>query len=131
MGPVEKSAGPFLFGVIGYCAVDGRVYTTLMTTTFIGKCLKCKVGARFEAETTHRLGYGNPNSRHWMPPWGWRAEQCGDGSIGVSCLCGGWARFYPLIARVTDHRCDRRCTGAKGHVCECQCGGANHGTGLR
>lgn len=23
--------------------------------------------------------------------------------------------------------CDRRCTGATGHNCECSCGGANHG----
>lgn len=27
----------------------------------------------------------------------------------------------------TDHVCDVRCTGAKGHKCECSCGGANHG----
>jgi hypothetical protein len=26
-----------------------------------------------------------------------------------------------------DHKCDPRCTGAKGHDCECSCGGANHG----
>ena len=24
-------------------------------------------------------------------------------------------------------KCDARCTGAKGHNCECQCGGKNHG----
>ncbi len=23
--------------------------------------------------------------------------------------------------------CDARCTGARGHNCECSCGGANHG----
>lgn len=26
-------------------------------------------------------------------------------------------------------RCDARCTNAKGHTCECSCGGANHGKG--
>lgn len=26
-----------------------------------------------------------------------------------------------------DHPCDRRCTGASGHNCECSCGGENHG----
>ncbi len=26
-----------------------------------------------------------------------------------------------------DHKCDVRCTSAKGHNCECSCGGANHG----
>ncbi len=24
-------------------------------------------------------------------------------------------------------KCDSRCMGARGHNCECQCGGANHG----
>lgn len=30
---------------------------------------------------------------------------------------------------VPDHKCDARCTGAKGHDCECSCGGKNHGAG--
>lgn len=25
------------------------------------------------------------------------------------------------------HKCDARCQNAKGHTCECSCGGANHG----
>lgn len=29
----------------------------------------------------------------------------------------------------TDKKCDSRCTHAKGHNCECACGGANHGSG--
>jgi hypothetical protein len=28
---------------------------------------------------------------------------------------------------VESKKCDRRCTGAKGHDCECSCGGHNHG----
>jgi hypothetical protein len=26
--------------------------------------------------------------------------------------------------------CDGRCTGARGHSCDCSCGGANHGSNL-
>lgn len=26
-----------------------------------------------------------------------------------------------------DHKCDIRCTSARGHTCRCACGGANHG----
>lgn len=26
-----------------------------------------------------------------------------------------------------EHKCDDRCTHAKGHTCDCSCGGANHG----
>jgi hypothetical protein len=31
---------------------------------------------------------------------------------------------------VTDTKCDARCQGAKGHMCECSCGGKNHGQGF-
>ncbi len=27
------------------------------------------------------------------------------------------------------HKCDARCTNAKGFRCECECGGKNHGAG--
>ncbi len=27
------------------------------------------------------------------------------------------------------HKCDARCTNAKGFKCECECGGKNHGAG--
>ncbi len=27
-----------------------------------------------------------------------------------------------------DHKCDSRCTNAKGHNCDCSCGGENHGS---
>ena len=27
------------------------------------------------------------------------------------------------------HQCDARCLNAKGHNCECACGGKNHGAG--
>ena len=27
------------------------------------------------------------------------------------------------------HKCDARCTNAKGFLCECSCGGKNHGAG--
>jgi len=33
--------------------------------------------------------------------------------------------FYKL--RPSLHRCDARCMNARGHNCECSCGGANHG----
>lgn len=33
--------------------------------------------------------------------------------------------FYKL--RPSLHKCDARCMNAKGHNCECSCGGANHG----
>jgi hypothetical protein len=32
-------------------------------------------------------------------------------------------------ARPSMHKCDARCTEAKGHKCECSCNGKNHGKG--
>jgi hypothetical protein len=37
-------------------------------------------------------------------------------------------KFRELKATLNaDHVCDSRCTNARGHNCECSCGGANHG----
>lgn len=32
-------------------------------------------------------------------------------------------------ARPSNHKCDARCQNAKGHNCECSCGGQFHGAG--
>jgi len=46
-----------------------------------------------------------------------------------TCACGGTYRQRAIKATYRrDVPCDSRCTGAKGHVCECSCSGANHGT---
>ena len=54
----------------------------------------------------------------------------------MQCACGGSKVEY--MGRVqgdklkrTEERCacDARCTNAQGPVCDCQCGGLNHGTG--
>lgn len=34
-----------------------------------------------------------------------------------------------IKARLTSHRCDDRCMYAIGHICNCSCGGKNHGRG--
>lgn len=36
-----------------------------------------------------------------------------------------WTQIEGRVSEV--HKCDPRCTGARGVNCECQCGGANHG----
>jgi len=36
-------------------------------------------------------------------------------------------KLYRMEGTVTDFQCDARCENAKGHVCECSCGGMNHG----
>lgn len=101
---------------------------------FVGKCKRCKTAARFEAPVVRtyiaQLGYGRTERRTWRAaPWG--TEQVNnDGSISVRCLCGGTAWFYRLIGRVTKQKCGARCMSSTGHVCDCSCGGHNHGRGF-
>lgn len=50
----------------------------------------------------------------------------------VDCPTTGCSR-YVILRKVEgefnpDHKCDVRCTSAKGHTCRCACGGANHGS---
>ncbi len=46
----------------------------------------------------------------------------------VKHSCGAWITGYTEIkTRVTDHECGPRCTSALGPVCDCTCGGENHG----
>lgn len=48
--------------------------------------------------------------------------------IGKSACCGRAMYLKPVLGKVVaDKKCDARCLGAKGHVCECSCGGKNHG----
>lgn len=66
------------------------------------------------------------------------AEAIEPGQAVICTLCGGTVRMLgPVDAsgtRWADVRyltpCDGRCTHARGHRCECQCRGANHGTKL-
>ena len=55
----------------------------------------------------------------------------------AGCLLGEesirHAKIYPATRKVffnlygSKHKCDARCRNAKGHNCECSCGGENHG----
>jgi hypothetical protein len=46
----------------------------------------------------------------------------------LTCDCGSHVFGKRIEGHVNESvPCDRRCTHAKGHSCECSCGGANHG----
>jgi hypothetical protein len=57
-------------------------------------------------------------------------------TVALRCLCGGCLDHMGHVHRDrlvrTEYACpcDARCTNAPGPKCECQCGGANHGTGI-
>ncbi len=61
-----------------------------------------------------------------------------EGGTSVA-TCGTCAQHFEYMGRVERDRlvqdrvqckCDDRCTSARGPLCECQCGGKNHGAGL-
>jgi len=69
--------------------------------------------------------------------WGITLEEC----VGLEPSVSGWFAVYkpsdPTLRQFVRaisyakypslHSCDDRCRKAKGHNCECACGGANHG----
>lgn len=49
-------------------------------------------------------------------------------SFWLSCDCGKMARLFKVDGTYNaEKKCDGRCMAARGHVCECSCGGKNHG----
>jgi hypothetical protein len=52
----------------------------------------------------------------------------GDTEMGICSTCDKMMSYGVLKAFLNpDHKCDARCTSARGHNCECSCGGVNHG----
>lgn len=43
--------------------------------------------------------------------------------------CGTFVKAERVVASESHKKCDARCLNAKRSSCECQCNGANHGTG--
>lgn len=77
--------------------------------------------------------------------WFWKCDDClrvvaTDVELaGVDPRCGACEGRMDRMGRVSGERlvkdevrcpCDARCTGAKGPLCSCSCGGENHGSGM-
>lgn len=43
------------------------------------------------------------------------------------CICGRPVSGDEIAGAPTSHKCDARCINATGPLCECSCGGKNHG----
>lgn len=55
-------------------------------------------------------------------------DQTADYLYQHRCGCGRLVQVRPVAGVFrAEVPCDARCTSAKGHKCECSCGGANHG----
>lgn len=103
-----------------------------------GVCARCKhrhsVGLRLNSEVDiltvgaeDVLYYKGTSARwimvtehgHWIPI-------CNN--VPVVFCCDREVRFSQVKGRFNmAHKCDARCMASKGHVCDCACGGQNHG----
>jgi hypothetical protein len=104
--------------------VNGNTETTLTTGTRrqIGACKCGKVHTRsieFRRRTIRRVDTAKVIG----------TCESTSGEVDLACECGRLVPFKAIVGRVTETKCDARCTGSKGHVCNCSCGGANHGKG--
>lgn len=98
-----------------------------------GRCRSCKT--KWVSESTKRVQPGE-NVQRFLGANGWSdgARYAKTKTLEVildkpNCpQCGTSGVFKALEATLNENvRCDHRCTSAKGHSCECSCGGANHG----
>jgi len=96
---------------------------------------KCKCGAKHTAlltPTGHQRAGANDTRYAWVSEKG--AQVLG-GRVHVAapcvdCACGKRIYLRPVQGTyVAEKPCNAKCTGATGHVCECSCGGKNHGAG--
>jgi hypothetical protein len=106
--------------------------------TIIYNCKGCKKGKRVEYPIGNaRTGFTRIDSTGTAVPAAVWIQSCGGGrptvyggdiEMGICATCHKMMSFGTLKAFVNpDHKCDARCTSARGHNCECSCGGVNHG----
>lgn len=96
-----------------------------MPGRFTGRCKACAGIVSIEA-TIEKKFVALPNgAREFV----YYSESLGH-HFGAMCLCGKRITFIRVRGRVTAHKCGAKCLSSKGHVCECSCGGKNHGAGF-
>jgi hypothetical protein len=91
--------------------------------TVIYNCKKCKVGKRVDYQDNQTRGI-------WITACGGgKPTEYGGDTVNGLCHKCGRMMVYGVLKGIKNESvpCDGRCTGARGHNCECSCGGANHG----
>ena len=92
--------------------------------TYITTCKRCKTTTSTLAS---RLQYADANLGALV--YDKRGETGVYGALALPCRGCGKLCTAKLVRAVVrqDHKCDARCEASRGNVCECSCGGANHG----
>lgn len=104
---------------------------TTREAKYLGRCRSCKCAVRVTAKVTvrHSIGdYGrNVADVTVVFPDGRTYRSNKSDWACFTCLCGRSVVFNRLRGRVTDHKCNVKCLASTSGVCECACGGKNHG----
>ena len=103
----------------------------------IYNCKNCKIGRRVEYPLGDRnRGFFRIDSNgQQIPAAIWIAarirgfvEYSGDQENGICRNCHRMMDYGQLKASLRPEvKCSAICTGARGHTCDCSCGGKNHG----
>lgn len=80
-------------------------YVRPLNRSWVAVCPACKTHQRVEAGDTAAIVNGHP----------------------VVFCCARELPVRLVKGTANDTKCGARCTGSKGHVCDCSCGGKNHG----
>jgi hypothetical protein len=95
-------------------------------------CKKCRYcGAATSVLVTREGNFFFGGSVGWSTAYTNETSKypCVNGELHLNCRnCTSQIRAHRVrgVFRA-DKKCDTRCLGAKGHSCECSCGGKNHG----
>jgi hypothetical protein len=115
-------------------------WTANPPTPYIGKCHTCKRVIRITITQLKMLGeHGGRLTflyRYEVPKGCYEYRSQGLPAFTMACptcnpegyLGGPGATLRKIDGYLSENKkCDRRCTGATGVVCECSCAGENHG----
>lgn len=116
--------------------MDANTSITTHNTRAGFKCPQCRVYTVHDVtvEVTRRvhtshMGETSTYSRRTIDSsvqWDAHAKR-----LYLHCTCGQNVYGEQFKMTVTTHKCGAKCTHSKGHVCDCSCGGANHGRGYQ
>lgn len=99
----------------------------------IGKCLTCKTTTARDYTETQSVTTGNGMYARKVNVAGRTVHGVFiRASKDFQCqACGAHQWNGKMIQGVvTDHKCNAKCMNSKSHICECACGGENHGKGF-
>jgi hypothetical protein len=93
--------------------------------TIIYNCNTCKRGRRVEYPVPIETWYGT----QWTREVDGTTHAPGETDPAARCRSCKRLMAYAELAATTSaaHKCDSRCTSARGNICLCSCGGRNHG----